>query len=99
MQIKGVSVENTLDLAVFYDILVWVATFYAVMPWEKLFGRKKDFQEQLAEFSDDSFLVDTGISCNDVRVGELSDPPATDDEVAEARRGFREIGEYRDEPD
>ena len=57
MQIKGVSVENTLDLAVFGDILVWVATFLGLVPWDKLFVRKKDFQEQLAEFSDD-FHVD-----------------------------------------
>jgi len=37
---------------VFGDILVWVATFLGLVPWDKVFGRKKDFQEQLAEFSD-----------------------------------------------
>ena len=52
MKIKGVSVENTLDLAVFGDILVWVVTFFGLVPWDKLFGRKKDFHEQLAELSD-----------------------------------------------
>ena len=52
MQIKGVSVENTLDLVVFGDILVWVATCLGLVPWDKLFNRKKDFQELLAELSD-----------------------------------------------
>jgi len=37
---------------VFGDILVWVVTFFGLVPWDKLFGRKKDFQEQLAELSD-----------------------------------------------
>lgn len=37
----------------FGDILVWVVTFFGLVPWDKLFGRKKDFQEQLEEFNDE----------------------------------------------
>ncbi len=51
-----VSVENTLDLAVFGDILVWVATFLGLVPWDTLLGRKKDFHEQLAVFGDEPFV-------------------------------------------
>ena len=36
----------------FGDILMWVLTFFGLVPWETLFGHKKDFQEQLAEFED-----------------------------------------------
>ncbi len=38
----------------FGDILIWVLTFFGLVPWDTLFGRKKDFQEQLAEFGDES---------------------------------------------
>ncbi len=38
----------------FGDILVWVATFLGLVPWDKVFCRKKDFQEQLAELNDDA---------------------------------------------
>ena len=54
MKIKGASVKNTLDLAVFGDILMWVATFLGFVPWDKVFSRKKDFQEQLAELNGES---------------------------------------------
>lgn len=36
----------------FGDILIWVLTFFGLVPWDTLFSRKKDFQEQLAEFGD-----------------------------------------------
>ncbi len=58
----------------FGDILVWVLTFFGLVPWEKLIGRKKDFHEQLAEFEDDSFRIYGGIPYSDVSNGsELPD--------------------------
>jgi len=56
-KIKGVSVENTLDFAVFGDTLIWALTLLGLVPWEKVFARKKDFQEQLEEFEDGSGSV------------------------------------------
>jgi len=56
----------------FGDILVWVVTFFGLVPWEKLFGRKKDFQEQLAELSNEPnvfFRDDIDKPGNDVYVG------------------------------
>jgi len=70
---------------VFGDILVWVVTFFGLVPWEKLFGRKKDFQEQLAEFGDDNgsnILVYPGVSCNnDVATSDISNGSDCTEEI------------------
>ncbi len=78
MQIKGGSVENTLDLAVFGDILVWVMTLFGLIPptWlakvgEKLFGRKKDFHEQLKELSDEPGFRDRIVNNGPVPMDSL----------------------------
>ena len=66
----------------FGDILVWVLTLFGLIPptwlakvWEKLFGRRKDFHEQLAELNDEPTRFGGDICCRDVRAGDdLSDP-------------------------
>ena len=71
MKIKGASVENTLDFAVFGDILMWALTFFGLVPWDKLFGRKKDFHEQLKELSDEPGFRDRIVNNGPVPMDSL----------------------------
>ncbi len=49
---------------------MWVLTLSGLVPWDKLFGRKKDFHEQLAELDDGYNPYNSAISGNDVPVGD-----------------------------
>lgn len=85
----------------FGDILMWALTVFGLIPMLKvLFGPKKTFQKQLAEFSDDGILDDVRLCADWVELGEHLgndvDPADIDDNEA-ARRWFQEIGECGDE--
>ena len=61
----------------FGDILMWALTFFGLVPWDKMFGRKKDFHEQLAELNDGHNPFRSDISCDDVPAGaSLTDEEA-----------------------
>ncbi len=68
----------------FGDILMWALTFFGLVPWDKLFGRKKDFHDQLAELSDD-FHVDASplVGSRTDSVGSGHEDHDSDDETTE----------------
>ena len=80
----------------FGDILMWVLTVFGLIPMLKaLFGPKKTFQEQLAEFSDDvdDGHGDAGWDQFGVDLESGGSGEFRNDDDAEAARFFQEIGE------
>lgn len=86
----------------FGDILMWVLTVFGLIPMLKiLFGPKKTFQEQLAEFSDD--VDDCADDCAEWDEFGVLDEGTESNESndalndAEFTRFLQELGECGDE--
>lgn len=92
----------------FGDILMWVLTVFGLFPLLKvLFGPKKTFQEQLAEYSDDIVPDNDDRLCDDgLGLGEshpkwnedtADHDASTDDEEVALTRFLQGLGECGDE--
>lgn len=84
----------------FGDILMWALTVFGLIPMLKvLFGPKKTFQEQLAEYSDDIPDNDDGLRADWIQLGEHVgescdvECPDHDAEAADFDRFLQELGE------